>query len=177
VSLSRRYAKALLEIAQRTDSMELTAARLDDLDNALKENVDLREVLRNPVFPRSKRKAILEDVARATGAPEHLLIFLGFLFDKERIHILPELALVFRRLADEQTGTVRGEIVSAAPLSEPQREGLQAALNKATNRDVKFTIRQDESLLGGTVARVGDVVFDGSVRTQLQQMKATLLGQ
>jgi F-type H+-transporting ATPase subunit delta len=177
VSLSRRYAKALLEIAQKTNSIELTAARLDDLDFALKDNNDLRQALRNPVFAPSKRKAILEDIARAIQAPEHLIIFLGFIFDKDRLVILPELALVFRRLADEQTGTLRGEIVSAAELPVHQRDLLQSALNKATNREVKFTLKQDPALLGGAVARVGDVVFDGSVRTQLQQMKASLLGE
>ena len=177
MSLSRRYAKALLEIAQKTNTIEATAARLDDLDATFRENVELREVLRNPAFAPSKRKSVLEEVARAVQAPEHLVIFLGFVFDRDRVSILPELARVFRRLADEQTGTLRGEITSATVLPDSQRDLLQSALNRATGREVKFTVQQDAALLGGTVARVGDMVFDGSVRTQLRQMKATLLGE
>jgi F-type H+-transporting ATPase subunit delta len=177
VSLSRRYAKALLEIAQKTNSVEATASSLIEMDQAFRNNPELREVLRNPGFLPSQRKAILENVLKASGAPEHLVLFLGFMFDRERINILSELTIVFRRLADEQTGTVRGEIISAAPLPDHQKDLLQSALNRATGNDVKFTVQQDPSLLGGAVARVGDMVFDGSVRTQLRQMRSTLLGE
>lgn len=175
MSLSRRYARALLDLAQKTNSVELVATRLDELDASFRENPELREILRNPMFAQSKRKSILEEVARAVQAPEHLIVFLGFIFDKDRLNILPELARVFRRLADEQAGVIRGEVVSATQLDTQQVESINGALRNATGRQVALSVKQDSSLLGGAVARVGDVVFDGSVRTQLQQMKTSLL--
>jgi F-type H+-transporting ATPase subunit delta len=177
VSLARRYAKALLEIAEKTASVEETAARLDDIALALRENPELDEILKSSMFPRERRRAILRQVAAASEAPEHLLLFLEFLFDRDRLLILPDLARVFRRLADERMGILRGELVSASALSAEQVQRLQEALSRATGRNIIVTSREDPALIGGAMARVGDVIFDGSVRAQLRQIRSSLIGE
>lgn len=177
MSLSRRYARALLEISEKAASIGDTAARLEELEGTLKGNPELDEILKSPMFPRSKRKAILRQVLELSQAPEHLILFLEFLFDRDRLDILPELSRVFRRLADEREGIIRGELVSATPLGEAEQKRLQETLSRATGRNVTLTTREDPSLLGGVWARVGDVIYDGSVRTQLKQIKDSLLGE
>lgn len=176
MSLSRRYAKALLEISERTESVSKTAAGLDELVQTLRGSRELDDTIKNPMFPREQRRAILQRVCEAMALPEHLTIFLGFLFDRDRLALIPDLARVFRRLADERTGELRGEVVSASPLESAQLEALRVALSGATQRNVTLSAREDAALLGGAVARVGDVIFDGSVRAQLAKMKASLLG-
>jgi F-type H+-transporting ATPase subunit delta len=176
MSLARRYAKALLSISEQLQSVEKTADTLDDLHKAFREYPELDSTVKNPMFTLEQRKAVLMSVCEAIQMPQHLGMFLGFLFDRDRFSLLPDLARVFRRLADDRTGTLRGEVISASELGAGELERLRAALNQATGRTIALETKQDTSLMGGAVARVGDVIFDGSVRTQLAQMRSALLG-
>jgi F-type H+-transporting ATPase subunit delta len=81
------------------------------------------------------------------------------------------------RLAEEAAGRVRGEVVSATPLDPAQLDRIRSALARRLGRELDLAIRVDPALLGGLVARVGDLVFDGSLRTQLAQLRAQLTGE
>jgi F-type H+-transporting ATPase subunit delta len=100
--------------------------------------------------------------------------FLGLLLQKDRLKFLGQISNVYRVLADELSGTVRAQVTSAAELGGAQREAIRLALEKQTGKTVELRVHVDPSLIGGLQVGLGGKVFDGSVKTQLKRIAATL---
>ena len=98
-------------------------------------------------------------------------------FDQRRLVDYAAIAVEYARLADEDQGLLTAEIVAASDLDERRRDRLRRALSDRTGREVRLEIQVDPSLVGGAIAKVGDLVFDGSIRTQLQHLRSNLLGE
>ena len=174
-SLARRYARAVLEIGVAQGTFEQLGKELDDLATVYSSSRDLAEALTNPVFAHEKRRAVLEAVLGRVGVSPVTRNFVLLLLDRERMPYLPAIARELRAMVDERAGRVRATVTSARPLSADHVASVQAGLEKATGKKVLLEKREDASLLGGVVAKVGDVVYDGSVRTQLEQMRERFL--
>ncbi len=174
-SLARRYARALLDIGIATGIFEQLGKDLDELAALYSGSRDLTEALTNPVFPMARRQAVLEAVLERAQVSPIGRNFALLLLDRERIPYLPAIARELRAMVDERAGRVRALVTSAAPLSDEHLAGIQAGLEKASGKKVLLEKRQDPELLGGVVAKVGDVVYDGSVRTQLETMRERIL--
>jgi len=172
---ARRYAKALFAIAREDGRIEEVRGELDALARLLAQVPALQAALFRPLHPLAQRRAALAAVAQRLGASPHVRSFYAFLVDQRRIVDFPAIREEYARLADESAGRVPASVVSASPLSDRQRERLRRALNAHTGRDVQLSVRVDESLVGGLVARVGDVVFDSSIRTHLQHLRSNLM--
>jgi F-type H+-transporting ATPase subunit delta len=176
-SLARRYARALLDIGVAKGSFEQLGKDMDDLAGAYSSSRDLGEALTNPVFPMARRRAVLESILTEMSVTPITKNFLLLLLDRERIPYLPAIARELRVMVDERAGRVRATLTSARPLPAEHVASVQAALEKASGRKVVLEKKEDPSLLGGVVAKVGDVVYDGSVRTQLELMRERFLAQ
>ena len=176
-SLARRYARALLDIGVAKGSFEQLGAEMDALAAAYSGSRDLAEALTNPVFPMARRRAVLESVLDAMGVQPITRNFALLLLERERMPYLPAIARELRVMVDERAGRVRATLVSAKPLATEHVASVQAALEKASGRKVLLEKKEDAELIGGVVAKVGDVVYDGSVRTQLEQMRERILAQ
>ena len=176
-SIGRRYAKALLQIGVASRSFDALGRELDRAAETISRSPELKNALENPIFPVSKRRLVLEDLARplALSAPVKNLLLL--LLDKGRIAALPDIARAHRELVDEQAGRARATVTSAAPLDPGVEARLKGALEKHTGKTVILDKKIDPALIGGAVAQVGDLVFDGSVKTQLEQIRQDLLSQ
>jgi F-type H+-transporting ATPase subunit delta len=174
-SLARRYARALLEVGSEKGNWEQLGAETEGLASAYAGSRDLSEALTNPVFARSKRRDVLVAVlARMAVSPE-MKNFALLLFDRERLPYLPAIARELRLMVDEKAGRARATVTSARPLASDQTAELQRALEQVSGKKVVLEQKEDPSLLGGVVAQLGDVVFDGSVRTQLERMRERIL--
>ena len=173
---AKRYAKALFSLARDADSVESTGAELNALLKAVDDNAGLRDVLVRPVHPASERRAVLNEVGERLGLSATLRHFGSFVIDQRRTGDLDAIRDEYERLAEEASGRVRGEVVSAAPLSDTHLDRLRSALGRRTGRQVELDVRVDPSLIGGAIARVGGLVLDGSLRTQLQQLRTNLTG-
>jgi len=101
--------------------------------------------------------------------------FLKLLFDKLRLAALPGISQVYQHLADEIENLKRARIKSAVPLDGDMQERLQKALEKMTKSKVVMEFEEDPHIIGGVVAMVGDLVLDGSVRTQLDALRESLI--
>ena len=174
-SLARRYARALLDIGIAKGVYEQLGKDMDELGALYGGSRDLTEALTNPVFPLARRRAVLEAILERTKVSPITRNFALLLLDRDRIPYLPAIARELRLMVDERAGRVRGVVTSARPLAPDHLAGIQAALEKASGRKVLLEKREDPALLGGVVAKVGDVVYDGSVRTQLETMKERFL--
>jgi F-type H+-transporting ATPase subunit delta len=174
-SLARRYARALLDIGISKGVYEQLGKDLDVLGALYSGSRDLTEALTNPVFPMARRRAVLESVLERAAVSPITRNFLLLLLDRERMPYVPAIARELRLMVDERAGRVRAVVTSAAPLSAEHVASIQAALEKSSGKKVLLEKREDPSLLGGVVAKVGDVVYDGSVRTQLESMRERFL--
>ena len=96
---------------------------------------------------------------------------------KGRIASLPDIARAHRALVDEHAGRVRATVTSARPLDPLLETRLKTALEKSSGKTVIFEKREDPAIMGGLVTQLGDTVYDGSVRTQLQQLREELLSE
>ena len=173
-SVARRYAKALFSLAVETGRVEPWNESLQSLKEAVEGSPDLRDVLSNPVYSREQRRAIVEQLAaalRLESEPANLLFLLG---DRNRLAYLGAIVDTFRALADEHLGRVRAKVTSAVPLDASAAQAIADRLSQATKATVLLDREVDPALLGGVVAQVGSLVYDGSVRTQLEDLRRQL---
>jgi F-type H+-transporting ATPase subunit delta len=173
-SLARRYARALLELASEQRQTERVKKDLEELAAMWAASSDLRELFQNPQFSAQARKATLSEIITRSGVSPLTRNTVLYLADKNRILALPDVAAAFSALAENAAGTVRAEVTSAAPLTEGYYLQLQRALEQATGKRVVIERKTDPALIAGVVTKVGDKVFDGSVRTRLTELKETL---
>jgi F-type H+-transporting ATPase subunit delta len=122
----------------------------------------------------AERRAVLREVAERLGFGATARNFFSFLVDQRRLIDFEGIREEYEHLADAAAGRAQGEVVSASPLSDEQRDRLLRALSARTGREVELDVKIDPSLLGGAIASVGTLVFDGSLRTQLNQLRASL---
>jgi len=173
-SAARRYAKALFAIAREEGAVETVGAELGVLAELLDQNRELRDALFRPLFPVAERRAVLRAVAEQLGSSDTLKRFYSFLIDQRRLVDFPTIRAEYERLAAEAEGRTEARIRSAKPLDAATEQRLVAALSQRTGRRVDVSVEVDPELIGGIVAQVGDLIFDGSLRTQLEQLRTNL---
>jgi F-type H+-transporting ATPase subunit delta len=175
VSISRRYARALLEVALESGQGDRILAELEALATEIDAARDLRILLESPIFARSQRREVLAAVAERARLTKTTHDFLMLLVDRDRTALLRQIVRIYRDLADEAAGRVRATVTSPLPLSEAETSELEGALATATGKTVALSTELDPALLGGLVARVGDRVYDGSLKTQLERLRDVAL--
>lgn len=175
-SISRRYARALLEVAAPEGAVNSVADELERLAAALAGSDDLRNVMYNPAFDRAQRKQVADGVTRALSLGATVGNLAKLLVDRDRFGEIGSIAQSYRELADEHAGRARATIRTASPLPAEITPKLEAALSAAVSRKVSLQAQVDPSLLGGAVAQVGSLLFDGSVKTELEELRRNLKG-
>jgi F-type H+-transporting ATPase subunit delta len=174
-NVARRYAKAIFEIGVETGTLKALVDQVGTMAELYASSDELQLALDNPLVVHEAKRAILGQVADRLGVSavaKHALMLLG---DRRRLHALPGIAAVLREMSDAQQGVVRAEVVTAVPLSDGYFARLQAELQKLTGQRVELDRQQDPSILAGVIVRIGDLVYDGSLRSRLQQLGQSLL--
>lgn len=172
VSIARRYARALFEAAG--DAYEAVGAELAAVAGAIDQNREVAAMFANPSTPLQLKKQIIEAVIGQAGVQPLVGNALRLINDRGRIPYLAAIARVYGTLVDERSGRVRARITSARPLGPEVEQRLAAALAQATRRNVTMDTAVDARMLGGVVAQVGNVLYDGSLRTQLENLRREL---
>ena len=174
--IAKRYAKAFFSVAGEEDNYEKFYGELKSFSSILEENENLKDFLANPVFDQSDKKAIVEEVLKNIDISNMTTNFLKLLVDKRRVDILPDIESCYRELIDSTLKKVRADVKTAFPLSTELSESIKSNLEELTGKKVDVTIEDDPTLLGGVVVRIGDTVYDGSIKTQLNNIR-NLLGE
>jgi F-type H+-transporting ATPase subunit delta len=174
-SVARRYAKALFELAVDKGNFEAVGQELENLAHLYAESRELRQTLENPVFKLSQKRKIVEGVLAQVVQSPVVRNFVLLLTERSRIAALPLIARAYQELTDRQLGRVRAVVTSAKPLDMVTEGEIQRALEKRTGKKVVMKSEVDPSLIGGVVARVGDLVLDGSLRTRLASIGNRIL--
>ena len=174
--IARNYAETLLELARRSGG----DAAVDDFGHALEEVARLlrrepriRQFLATPRISAQERKRVAE-AAFGDSVPGPFLRFLLVLIDKRRQTLLPEIAEEYTRLVDELRGRVRADVTVAREPDPQLRQEIVAALEKRLGKEVVATFVTDPSLVGGVLIRVGDQLYDGTLRRRIAGLRRRL---
>lgn len=174
-SIPRRYAKALLAIGIDKQSYEKLGQEVADFAALLEQHAQLRDTLENPSHPPSRRKAIVQALLDRLAPSPTVRSFVLLLHDRSRLEYLPAIAREYRLLADEHAGRVRADVTSAQALGADAVARLKKALEQKTGKQVLLEQRTDPELIAGMVTKVGSIVYDGSLKTRLEQMRDALI--
>jgi F-type H+-transporting ATPase subunit delta len=173
-AIARRYAKALILIGKEDGQSEKYREELNDFVELLDKQNQLENAISNPLYITQKRRNVLQAILKKANLSRAMASFLLLIFDKGRFAFLHDIRDNYIKLADELKGIVRANLTSATRLSSETLEQIQASLSKMTGKQVLLETQEDPALIGGIVTKIGDLVLDGSIRTQLQNMRESL---
>jgi F-type H+-transporting ATPase subunit delta len=169
-----RYARALLDVVIKEGNPEQVDKELASLAAVFAGNSELQKALANPAVPVTAKRKVVESVVARTKPSPPLGKLLLLLADRDRLSLIPELAEVYRERLMEHQQVIRAEVTTAVPISADRVAQFENRIAAATGRRVTMTASVDASLIGGAVARVGSIVYDGSIATQLSKMRERL---
>jgi F-type H+-transporting ATPase subunit delta len=172
--IARRYAKALLLIGKEDGNTETYRDELAGFSELVEREKTLEQAINNPLYNAEERKKVLKSVLEKSGFSGIMKSFLTLLFDKGRFIYLSSINELFQKLADELKGISRASLVSATELSSDTVEKIRVTLSEKTGKDIILDVEKDTGLIGGIVTRIGDLVLDGSIKTQLLNMRESL---
>ena len=175
--MARRYAAALADVVTERDEAREVQEELSAWELMMQGNPDLIEVFRNPTIPYEQKRKVLDTLVARTRVRPTTANFLQVLL---RNHRLPELREINQRFAkelDDRRGVVVAHVTTARTVPETDRVRLADKLSNLTGRRVRLQFGVDEELIGGVVTRIGSTVYDGSVRTRLEQIKLRMAGE
>ena len=173
-AIARRYAKALVQLGAEEGAVEKFNDELAAFNRTLAANPALNSIFRSPAYGLEAKREILRDVIGKLSLSVTGGNFLQLLLDKSRLALLPQIAESYSAFADDLSGVIRPTLTSGLPLDENQVGEIRAALEKSSGKKVMITVEVDPSLIGGVVTKIGDKLFDGSVRTQLNKIEDIL---
>jgi len=174
LAIARRYAKALLLIGKEDGKTDIYREELNAFSELMKREGELSQALTNPLYGTEARKKVLDAVLEKLSLSKMMNAFLLLLFEKNRVGFLVNINDFYQKLADELKGVARASLVSATELSSETIEKIRSSLSKKTGKDIILECGQDASLIGGIVTKIGDLVLDGSIKTQLLNMRESL---
>ena len=172
-----RYASAFLDVV--TSAGLDTAAidrQLNDFLATWEGSRELREFFSNPAIPAAQKVSFLDKLNVRFGLQKELRNLIAVLIDNDRIGGVSDVVTAYRQLMQEKLGIHPAEITTARELESTEREALLAEVGKLAGGRVDATFRQDKSILGGTIVRIGSTVYDGSVRGRLERLREDLAG-
>lgn len=175
VSIARRYARALLSVALDMDKADTVSVDLKKVVEIHRNSPEIRELFRNPGFSHTQRHDFIDSFSKKAGMDEISQSFLKLLIDRNRTGHIEQIARIYEELADESANRLKALVQTSAPLDSKSRDKLSSALSELTGKTIIIEETTEPSLLGGLVTRVGDRVFDGSLRTQLKSMRKSVI--
>ena len=175
--LARRYAKALFSLGKEQNKYEAYNDALSAIAALYIESPEVGDSLTNPLYPLEARQKVMAKIAEAASADNMLTAFLNLLVEKHRAGILPDIAQEMQVMVDSEKGISHGSVISAVELDAALLEKIQATLEKITGTKVTLETEVDSSIIGGIIAKVGDLVLDGRIKTQLNGLKESIKGR
>jgi F-type H+-transporting ATPase subunit delta len=173
-SLARRYARALRDIGQEESQLRRILGEVEGFAGLLSGTPEVGDMLFAAHVNRRDKAEWLEGAVAKLGFLPTTKNFLLLLVEKERMDVLPQILVELRRMVEEIEGIERVEVTSSVALSAAQRDQLSAAIAAKTGKKIELEEKIDPAVLGGMVVKVGSTVYDGSVRTQIHQIRENL---
>ena len=174
-TIARRYATALADVVLKSGETETVKNELKTWEALINANTDLQTAFRNPAISQTDKEKVLNNLIEKTKPTKTTANFLRVLIRNGRLTEISEINTKFASVLEERSGVVSANITSARELSEAQKTEVLLNLELLTGKRMTLEFKTDESLIGGMVTRIGSTVYDGSVKTQLQELKQQLV--
>jgi F-type H+-transporting ATPase subunit delta len=174
--LAKRYAKALFQVGKEENALDSFNSALAEMAALYVQVPEVVDALTNPLYPLEVREKVMAQLLAKMQGPAMVANFMKLLVQKRRANALPDIAEVFQALVDVERNMCRGTVTSAAPLSGALNSKIKATLEKITGKQVLLRTEINPAIIGGIIAQVGDLVLDGSIKTQLTGLKESIKG-
>jgi F-type H+-transporting ATPase subunit delta len=175
--VARRYAEALADVAGERGKVDEIGAELRGFAEMVSTNRELQEVFASPIISNDDKRGVLDALIAGARPGAAVANLLRLLLKNNRLQVIRDVYDAFTKIVNERQGTVVAEVTSAGDVGESEREALKSRLEEMTGKQVELHFKTDSSLIGGLVTRVGSVVYDGSIRTQLEGIKQKMMGE
>jgi F-type H+-transporting ATPase subunit delta len=176
-SASHQYANALADIALQQGAAEPVLKQLADIGAAYQESAELRNFFSSPAVSREAKHGVVEKLVARLGASKILRNFLFIVIDHRRTQAIPEIVTAFQEVIQQRQGLAQARVLSATPLNDQQKAGLVQTLERLTGKKIQPEYALQSDLLGGAVVRIGDTIYDGSLKSRLNQMRHHLVAE
>lgn len=176
-SASLQYANALADIAMAQGAAETARQELIGFGALYTESGELRNFLSSPAAPPQAKHRVIEKLLARVGGSKIVRNFLYVVVDHQRTHILPEMIAAFQEVIRQRQGILEAQVSSAVELNKAQKAEMEFTLERLTGKRVEAKFSLEPELLGGAVVRVGDTVYDGSLRNRLNELRARLASE
>ena len=172
-AVAKRYAKALFEVARERGELDQAARDLSRLASMLKEHADLAQFLHHPVVPKQAKQELLKQVFQGELSPG-VYRLVQILIERDRLKELDRVAQAYVEEVNKERGLVEAIVSTAVPLTEDQQEHLKHTLAKLTAKEVHLISEVNPEMLGGMTVKIGDIIFDGSLKNKLSRFEHIL---
>jgi len=174
-AVARRYAKALIDLATRDETVAETGAQLQQHRELLQTNAQLQTILRNPGIDVEVKTKVLTAIFERTQPAPLLRNFLLLLLKKDRLHYIDAVGDHYERMANEKLRRVKAQVITARELEVGQVRAVEQKVAAMTQKEVLLERHVDPSILGGLIVRINHLVLDGSLRGQLNRLRQELI--
>jgi F-type H+-transporting ATPase subunit delta len=174
VAIARRYAEALADVAIAHNQVEQMDAEVGAFAQMIRDSRELHDVFASPVVSQEQKRSVLDAIIERTGVSAMIANLLRTMLSHYRLHDLTEVHEQFRRAINRRRGIALAEVTTAAPASQDAQDMLTRKLQELVGKQVQVQFKTDPALIGGAVTRIESVVYDGSIRTQLQTVRQRL---
>jgi F-type H+-transporting ATPase subunit delta len=174
-AVARRYAKALIDLATRDDTVAETGAQLLQHGELLQRNVQLQTILHNPGIDVEVKTKVLTAIFERTQPAPLLRNFLLLLLNNDRLHHVDVVGDHYERMANEKLRRVKAQVITAMELEAGQVQAVEQKIAAMTQKEVLLERHVDPSILGGLIVRINHLVLDGSLRGQLSRLHQELI--
>ncbi|HQU81586.1 MAG TPA: ATP synthase F1 subunit delta [Pyrinomonadaceae bacterium] len=175
-TVARRYASALADVVVKSGDTETVKNELKTWEEMMTSNGDLLNAFRNPAIQHASKEKVLESLLEKAKPSKTTANFLRVLLRNSRLTELGSINEKFASVLEERSGVVAANITSARALSEAEKAELQTKLERLTGKKINLNFDIKQEIIGGVVTRIGSTVYDGSVKTQLENLKQQLIG-
>jgi F-type H+-transporting ATPase subunit delta len=169
-AVAKRYAKALFEVAKERGELDQAGEELNQLSALIKQEEDLARFLNHPAVPKQAKKELLEQAFQSQLSPA-VYRLTEILMERDRLDELADVARYYTQLLNEERGLVEAVVSTAVPLTGEKQEELKQILNNLTAKQINLVPVVNPDLLGGISVKIGDVIFDGSLRGKLSRFE------
>jgi F-type H+-transporting ATPase subunit delta len=176
-SATRQYATALADIAMAQGAADAVTQQLVGFGALYAESGELRNFLSSPALTREAKHRVIEKLLSRVGGSKIVRNFLFVVIDHQRTHLLPEIIAAVQEEVKKREGITEAQVSSAVELSKAQKAEMEFTLERLTGKRVEAKFSLEPSLLGGAVVRLGDTVYDGSLSSRLNNLRARLASE
>tara|TARA_B100000945_G_scaffold143158_1_gene114558 strand:- start:28 stop:570 length:543 start_codon:yes stop_codon:yes gene_type:complete len=173
--IARRYAKALVNLAENEKDLDNTGIHLHSITEVYIENSELRQVLSDAKVSSGLKLEIIKDVLSKIKVSKLVDTFIRYILAKRRIDFLPDIERAFNLLLQERLGRIEAKVTTASELQKDTVKKLVNAISSYSGKEIEVNVTIDPSIIGGVITRIGSTVIDGSIQTYLNQIRKSII--